>query len=117
MLATCFIDAFDKARYIYLAYLAMSSFFLTIGARDFITQSIMGGGVSPSNYNLDAYNASAAGCIMLAVANYALIIFIGLGATTTIPDVQMAQLTQFTQNKFGFRPREQKYEPSSTQGF
>ena len=51
---------------------------------------------------------------MLAIVNYALIIFIGLGATMDIPDMHMPNAL----NKFGVGgPKAQKYESSSTQGF
>ena len=115
MFGTCFVDAFDKARYVYLAYLAMATFFLTVAARDFITASLIGGGVNYQDYNLDSYNAAAAGCIMLAVTNYALIIFIGLGATTDLAEMHLP-------GKFGaaisqFQNREARYQPSATEGF
>lgn len=93
MFGTCWVNAFNRARFIYLSYLSMSTFFLTISARDFITASLRGGGVDPANYSLSAYNAAAAGAILLALVNYCLIIFLGMAATTEIPDnVMVSQL-------------------------
>jgi hypothetical protein len=57
------------------------------------------------------------GCILLAIVNYALIIFIGLGATTDMDNIQMPAMPNAL-NKWGIGgPRQQKYESSSTQGF
>jgi len=101
MFGTCFVDAFNRARFIYLSYLSMATFFLTISARDFITKTLQGGGVNPANYSLDAYNAAAAGAILLALINYCLIIFLGLGATTEIPDNVMPNIVTMQMAKYG----------------
>ncbi|GAX83359.1 hypothetical protein CEUSTIGMA_g10784.t1 [Chlamydomonas eustigma] len=116
ILGTCFVeDAFERGRYIFLAYLAMASFFLTVSARDFVNNSVSNTQtLSIRNYNTDALYASAAGCIMLGVVNYCMIIFIGLGITTDIPDMAMPGMLA----KYGVGgARAQRYEPSSTQGF
>ena len=101
MFGTCWVNAFNRARFIYLAYLSMATFFLTISARDFITKSLQGGGVNPANYNLSAYNAAAAGAVVLALINYCLIIFLGLGATTEIPENVMPNIVTMQMAKYG----------------
>jgi hypothetical protein len=82
MLGTCFLNAFERARFIFLAYLALVTSLLTIMVRNFITNSFNthGGAFVIKDYKQSAYNAAAAGGIMLCVTNYALIIFVGLGA-------------------------------------
>lgn len=84
MLLTCFTNAFDRARFIYLTYLAMVSVLLTFTARNFITNSFTysSKGISLGDRKSDAYNAAAAGGILLCITNYALIIFVGLGAAS-----------------------------------
>ena len=94
MLVTCFLDAFERGRYIYLSYLSMVTFFLSVMARNFITNSFKAGAVNLANLNSDAYNAAAAGAVLLCIVNYALIIFIGLGATMTLPDMQVSWLAR-----------------------
>ena len=73
------------------------------------------GAVNFENYSVDAYYAAAAGCILLSIVNYALIIFIGLGATGDVPDVNMPGAL----GKFGIGGARNtvKYESSTTQGF
>jgi hypothetical protein len=92
------------------------SFFLTVSARDFINNSVSSTQtLSFQNYNNDALYAAAAGCIMLGVVNYCMIIFIGLGITTDIPEVAMPGVLA----KYGVSGarNQQRYEPSSSQGF
>lgn len=64
------------------------------------------GDINVQNFKQDSYNAAAAGCIMLGVCNYALIIFIGLGAA------EFANIGQPTSAGSNFQP-EQKYSPSN----
>ena len=84
MLVTCFLNAFERARFIYLTYLALVTSLLTITSRNFITATVMSyydnnGVINIKDTKQSANNAAAAGAIMLCITNYALIIFIGLG--------------------------------------
>ncbi|KAG2499618.1 hypothetical protein HYH03_002557 [Edaphochlamys debaryana] len=83
MLLTCFTTAFERARQIYLTYLAMVTVLLTLTAKDFITNSFIAAGHTLNDYQGDAYNAAAAGAVLLCITNFALIIFVGLGAAGT----------------------------------
>mmetsp|Transcript_11391 Transcript_11391/g.24481 ORF Transcript_11391/g.24481 Transcript_11391/m.24481 type:complete len:178 (-) Transcript_11391:358-891(-) len=85
MLATCFLNAFERARFIYLTYLSLVTSLLTIASRNFITTTFLLFKDSGSQFNYkdtkqSSNNAAAAGTIMICIVNYALIIFIGLGA-------------------------------------
>mmetsp|Transcript_11391 Transcript_11391/g.24480 ORF Transcript_11391/g.24480 Transcript_11391/m.24480 type:complete len:199 (+) Transcript_11391:1309-1905(+) len=114
MIGMCFVNAFERARYIYLSYLSMVTFFLTIGARDFITRSALGGGVNLANYSTDAFNAAAAGMVMCCITNFALIIFISLDATGPLPEMQM----NVNMARFGIGNKaEQKYQPATQTTF
>jgi hypothetical protein len=42
MIATCFLNAFERARFIYLTYLALVTALLTITSRNFITATVLG---------------------------------------------------------------------------
>lgn len=103
MLATCFLSAFERARFIYLTYLSLVTSLLTIMCRNFITNSFNtnGGAFDIKDYKQSAYNAAAAGGILLCIVNYALIIFIGLGAAAAQQQAQQMSSP------------EQKYAPSS----
>jgi hypothetical protein len=84
MLVTCFLNAFERARFIYLTYLALVTSLLTITSRNFISATVLsyynnGGAITIKDTKQSANNAAAAGTIMLCITNYALIIFIGLG--------------------------------------
>ena len=86
MLVTCFLNAFERARFIYLTYLSLVTSLLTIGTRNFINATVLsfvdaGGKIVVANTKQSANNAAAAGLIMLCMVNYALIVFIGLGAS------------------------------------
>lgn len=83
MLVTCFLNAFERARFIYLTYLALVTSLLTITSRNFINATVQsfvdnGGTITIRDTKQSANNASAAGAIMLCITNYALIIFIGI---------------------------------------
>lgn len=81
MLGTCFVNAFDRARFIYLTYLALVTVLLTQTATNFCTAAFSFGGVlDVHNQKQSADNAAAAGSILLCITNFALIIFVGLGA-------------------------------------
>ena len=87
MLVTCFLNAFERARFIYLTYLTLVTSLLTITSRNFITATVQSyynnnGTINIKDTKQSANNAAAAGAIMLCITNYALIIFIGLGKTT-----------------------------------
>jgi hypothetical protein len=74
----------ERARYIYLTYLALVTSLLTITSRNFITATVLSfydnnGTINIKDTKQSANNAAAAGAIMLCITNYALIIFIGLG--------------------------------------
>eukprot|EP00798_Chlamydomonas_sp_ICE-L_P027703 gene27703-7345_t len=101
MLATCFLKAFERARFIYLTYLSLVTALLSVMSRNFITNSFNtnGGVIDVTDYKASAYNAAAAGGILLCITNYALIIFVGLGAAAA----QEAQ---------AYSAPEQKYAPS-----
>ncbi len=73
-------------------------------------QSAMAGGVNVKNYNLDALNAAAAGYIMCATTNFALIIFIGLGAAIVIPEMHLPGKFGMAMSNFQTRP-EPAYHP------
>ena len=81
MLSTCFLSAFERARFIFLSYLSLVTSLLTIMCRNFITNSFNtnGGAFNIQDVKQSAYNAAAAGGILLCIVNYALIIFVGLG--------------------------------------
>ncbi len=86
MLVTCFLNAFERARFIYLTYLALLTSLLTITSRNFITATVLSYYNNNGTFNIkdtkqSANNAAAAGAIMLCITNYALIIFIGLGGS------------------------------------
>eukprot|EP00798_Chlamydomonas_sp_ICE-L_P017118 gene17118-23420_t len=102
MLATCFLAAFERARFIYLTYLTLVTCLLTVTVRNFITNSFatQGGTFDIKDYKQSAYNAAAAGGIMLCITNYALIIFVGLGASAA-------------QQAHAYATPEQRYAPSS----
>lgn len=107
MIATCFLNAFERARFIYLTYLALVTALLTITSRNFITATVLafysnGGTITFQPTKESANNAAAAGAVMLCITNYALIVFIGLGASA-------AQQAQVNTNA----APEQKYAPSS----
>ncbi|MEW5304267.1 MAG: hypothetical protein WDW38_011290 [Sanguina aurantia] len=84
MLATVFINAFERARFIYLTYLSMATVLLTISARNFINSTFITGGLDLQTYKGTAYNAAAAGCILMCCCNYMLIAFVGVGAAGSI---------------------------------
>ncbi|KXZ46427.1 hypothetical protein GPECTOR_43g863 [Gonium pectorale] len=116
MLLTCFTTAFDKARHIYLVYLGMVTVLLTLMARNFITNSFSVGGVNFGNYKNDAYNAAAAGAVLLCITNFALIIFVGLGVTgTTLPGPITASSLSLQTGSSAPVAVEQKYQPSTYQ--
>jgi hypothetical protein len=84
MLVTCFLNAFERARFIYLTYLALVTSLLTITSRNFITATVLSfynnnGVIDIKDTKQSANNAAAAGAIMSCITDYALIIFIGLG--------------------------------------
>eukprot|EP00199_Chlamydomonas_sp_CCMP681_P006463 CAMPEP_0119109164 /NCGR_PEP_ID=MMETSP1180-20130426/17495_1 /TAXON_ID=3052 ORGANISM="Chlamydomonas cf sp, Strain CCMP681" /NCGR_SAMPLE_ID=MMETSP1180 /ASSEMBLY_ACC=CAM_ASM_000741 /LENGTH=191 /DNA_ID=CAMNT_0007094881 /DNA_START=38 /DNA_END=613 /DNA_ORIENTATION=+ len=79
MLATCFLNIFPKARYVYLAYLSMTTALLTWTTRKFFTESFNQGWLSLDNTSR-AYDAAAVGAMLLCIVNFSLIIFVGLGA-------------------------------------
>lgn len=106
MLVTCFLTAFDRARFIFLTYLSLVTSLLTITSRNFINATVQsfvanGNTITIRDTKQSANNASAAGAIMLCVTNYALIIFIGLAASAS----QQASLAM--------QQPEQKYAPSN----
>lgn len=77
----------ERARFIYLTYLALVTSLLTITSRNFITATVLSfydnaGTINIKDTKQSANNAAAAGAIMLCITNYALIIFIGLGRCT-----------------------------------
>ena len=87
MLVTCFLNAFERARFIYLTYLTLVTSLLTITSRNFITATVLSyynnnGTINIKDTKQSANNAAAAGAIMLCITNYALIIFIGLGESS-----------------------------------
>lgn len=100
MLGTCFVNAFDKARFIYLTYLALVSVLLTQASTNFITNSFENYS-STRTQKESALNAAAAGTVLLCITNYALIIFVGLGAAAA----QMGGLN--------LSAPEAKYQPSN----
>ena len=84
MLGTCFVNAFERARFIYLTYLSLVTSLLTITSRNFINSTVdsfvaNGGTIVVADTKQSANSAAAAGAIMLCITNYCLIIFIGLG--------------------------------------
>lgn len=80
MLLTCFTNAFDRARSIFLSYLSMVTVLLTLMARAFIANFFTStGAFTFKDYQSDASNAAAAGAVLLCICNFALIIFVGLG--------------------------------------
>lgn len=79
MLLTCFTNAFERARTIYLAYLTMVTVLLTSMATKFISNSFSANSINLKDYKADANNAAAAGSVLLCITNFALIIFVGLG--------------------------------------
>eukprot|EP00798_Chlamydomonas_sp_ICE-L_P027704 gene27704-7346_t len=119
MLVTCCMDAFERGRYIYLSYLSIVTFLLSLTARNFIANSFKIGGIDLQDMRSDAYTATAAGAIMLCVVNFALIIFIGLGATTELPPTENLKMPHMRMPKFakGFGSAQAKYQPSSSEGF
>lgn len=64
------------------AYLGLVTVLLTQTATNFCTNSFKahGGSLVLKDYKQSAYNAAAAGSVLLCIVNYALIIFVGLGA-------------------------------------
>ncbi|KAJ9533815.1 hypothetical protein QJQ45_026910, partial [Haematococcus lacustris] len=87
MLGTCFVNAFDRARLIYLSYLALVTILLTQTATNFCTNSFKAhnGAIVIKDEKQSALNAAAAGTVLLCICNYAvssstpgtLIIFVG----------------------------------------
>ncbi|GLC42423.1 hypothetical protein PLESTB_001096900 [Pleodorina starrii] len=123
MILTCFTAAFDKARHIYLTYLGIVTTLLTWTARNFITNSFSqyaSDGAFLKSYKSDAYNAAAAGAVLLCITNFALIIFVGLGAAppsnpyTSLGNTP-APLSVQTGTLGSSAPVEQKYQPSTYQ--
>ncbi|PNG99589.1 High osmolarity signaling protein SHO1, partial [Tetrabaena socialis] len=110
MILTCFTAAFERARHIYLTYLGMVTVLLTFMARSFITNSFSVGGLNFADYKSDAYNAAAAGAVLLCITNFALIIFVGLGAAGTSLGGAPAPMNLATGSS---APVEQKYQPST----
>ncbi|KAG2435277.1 hypothetical protein HXX76_007354 [Chlamydomonas incerta] len=125
MLLTCFTAAFERARYIYLTYLAMVTVQLTYVAQKFITNSFTIGGLTFTDYKSEAYNAAAAGAVLLCITNYALIIFVGLGATAAPGTSGMPTFAPLSMQMGSSAPvpsatsapttMEQKYQPSTYQ--
>ncbi|KAG2446745.1 hypothetical protein HYH02_008306 [Chlamydomonas schloesseri] len=125
MLLTCFTTAFERGRYIYLTYLAMVTVQLTYVAQKFITNSFTIGGLTFNNYKSEAYNAAAAGAVLLCITNYALIIFVGLGATAAPGTSGLPTFTPLSMQMGSSAPvpaatsapttMEQKYQPSTYQ--
>ncbi|KAL6761310.1 hypothetical protein V8C86DRAFT_2535501 [Haematococcus lacustris] len=103
MLGTCFVNAFDRARLIYLSYLALVTILLTQTATNFCTNSFKAhnGAIVIKDEKQSALNAAAAGTVLLCICNYALIIFVGLGAAAA----QMGGLN--------LSSPEAKYQPSN----
>jgi hypothetical protein len=73
MLLTCFTNAFERARTIYLAYLTMVTVLLTNMATKFISNSFSANGINLKDYKSDASNAAAAGSVLLCITNFALV--------------------------------------------
>lgn len=103
MLGTCFVNAFDRARFIYLTYLSLVTVLLTQTATNFCTNAFQahGGVLVLKDQKQSAMNAAAAGTVLMCIANYALIIFVGLGAAAA----QMGGLN--------LSSTEAKYQPSN----
>lgn len=103
MLGTCFVNAFDRARFIYLSYLSLVTILLTQTATNFCVNSFQahGGRIVLKDQKQSALNAAAAGTVMMCICNYALIIFVGLGAAAA----QMGGLH--------LSSTEAKYQPSN----
>jgi len=105
MLITCFANAFDKARQIYLTFLSISTVLLTLTAREFVTDFFSDDTVA-STYKSAANDAAAAGSIMMCVFNFVLIIIVGLAPVNLnqfapLPTVAMTMSS------------EQKYQPAN----
>ncbi|GIL81025.1 hypothetical protein Vretimale_9254 [Volvox reticuliferus] len=120
MILTCFTVAFDRARHIFLTYLGMVTVLLTIMARNFITNSftlISQDGQPFGTFKTDAYSAAAAGAVLLCITNFALIIFVGLGAAApSNPYASLSNTPAPTSLQTGSTaPVEQKYQPSTYQ--
>eukprot|EP00798_Chlamydomonas_sp_ICE-L_P014747 gene14747-20795_t len=139
MLFTCFHDSFERGRYIFLCYLSMATFFLTLTARDFISNSFKSGEINLANFHSDAYTATSAGTILLCIVNYMLIIFVGINAAKvssfipmegagmphlSMPNISMPNMPNMPNmpkfnvpGNLGFGSAQQKYQASSTQAF
>lgn len=85
MLFTCFLNVFPKARYVYLTYLAMVTGLLTFTTGKMYTGSF-NLGVYDVSLSSRAYDAAGVGAMFLCMVNFALIIFIGLGAAKTLEE-------------------------------
>lgn len=83
MISCAFINAFDKARLIFLTYLAMVTVLLTEAATYFTKKTVSyyqdptTGSTTIQDVTFDAYGAAAAGAVLCSIANFALIIFVG----------------------------------------
>ncbi|GFR51189.1 hypothetical protein Agub_g13532 [Astrephomene gubernaculifera] len=115
MILTCFTQAFDRARHIYLTYLGMVTVLLTIMSKNFITNSFSVDGWNFKDYKADAYNAAAAGGVMLCITNFALIIFVGLGASSPSANSGSGSAGPLSLQVGSSAPVEQKYQPSTYQ--
>mmetsp|Transcript_17565 Transcript_17565/g.30141 ORF Transcript_17565/g.30141 Transcript_17565/m.30141 type:complete len:180 (+) Transcript_17565:90-629(+) len=103
MFGTCFVNAFDRARFIYLAYLSLVTVLLTQTATNFSTDSfkLHAGTIVYKDTKQSALNAAAAGTVLMCICNYALIIFVGLGAAAA------------QQGGLHLNSPETKYQPSN----
>lgn len=111
MLLTCFTNAFDRARSIFLAYLSMVTVLLTLMARAFITDFFTSSGAFTfKDYKSDAANAAAAGAVLLCICNFALIIFVGLGHK---PNAGHGSGAPVPLSALGANAPEVKYQPSN----
>lgn len=83
MLSCAFIDAFDRARLIFLTYLSMVTILLTLTSTKFITEGFKyytspdTGATTLKDVKFDGYGATATGTVLLCIINFALIIFTG----------------------------------------
>lgn len=87
MLFTSFLNIFPKARYVYLSYLCMVTALLTFTTKKMYTKSF-NQGVYTLDLDSKAYDAAGVGAMLLCMANFGLIVFIGLGAAKALEEEQ-----------------------------